>query len=201
MTALTKFNRDKEEVVAEAKALLAVMPGWELARPVESYWCFGLRQKDTGYEIHVSLNEAPKKYIVSGSWPGGKHNRYMAPKNEVKIGVGCKRGHEVLAQQIEKRLMPHIREEWPKILAQLQHEEDCENGRNATVQEFADLLDKEPSKNYPETVWGGSDSYVRKIQVNYDGSGVTIELDTSLPKELAEKLIRWLQAEWKENEE
>jgi hypothetical protein len=30
---------------------------------------------------------------------------------------------------------------------------------------------------------------------------VTVELDTSLPKELAKKLVLWLRAEWKENEE
>ena len=194
------FNRELDDVKKEAEALQAAMPGWSAIIMPNHYWAFKMKEDATGIELFVSLNEAPKKYKVSGSWPIDRNHRSYSPENEQNIGVGFQRGHQALADGIQKRLLPYVRQQWPLILEQIEKAHTNEDGQKACLKEFQELLGVQPSENFPNTVFGRQ-SCLHEIRPNHNGSRVTVKMSNcSVTTDFARKLVRFIQENYNDND-
>jgi len=194
------FSREPAQVQAEAKALEGAMAGaWTAIVDPDNCWCFQMEEKESGFRIHVSLNDAPKKYAASVSWPTDRNHAEHRPEDALTIGVGFQRGPAALADAIEKRLLPYVKQQWPLMLEKIAKTEANEDGAMAAVQEIAGLLHTKPSDNFKQTVYGKSGTPIHRIQVGHDGSRVTLDMgNCSVPIEFARKLIAFCEENYED---
>ena len=196
------FSREHAQVQAEAKALEGALAGsWEAEVSEEATWYFCMENKSSGIRIHISLAEAPKRYIVCGSWPLDRNHRLHHPENPESIGVGFQRGPDALAAEINRRLVPYLEEHWPLMLASITKAEADEDGRKAAVQELADLLGTKPSDNFEQTVYGGVSSPIYRLQVNHNGTAATIDMgNCSTSMDFVRKLIAFCKENYTDDD-
>ena len=184
-----------EIVAEEAGKISATMPEWLAVVDTESTWCFILQHATEPWQVFVDLSDY-KKYMASPSWPRGPApgRQYYDVADTKHISTAVARGPEAFAQAVEKRLLPHIREEWPKVQARIDLDISDAAARAATVALLCELAGTKPSRNYPDSLYPNNTKYLYKITVDHDGRNCMLDFNhSSVPLDFAKKLIALAQ--------
>ena len=184
----------KQEGDKLAKMLTAA--GSDKWKPIyAATWHFHV-QNQHGHKLRIDLRDADKptnrKYNVNVSWPGGKTNQFNAPDDDKSFSCNYDRGTDGLAQTIQKRVMPHVRDHWQERLDAIAKVEADEDSRLAMIHRVEERFGRLVSGK--GIIYGSLKTGVHTIQLNHDGTRGTVDLSrSSLPMELVFRLIDWLE--------
>jgi len=186
------FKREPKEVEAEAKAVAKAMgEGWRHVHDKDNCWCFALVNTE-GHQIHVSLNNAPKKYHASVSWPFFDGNRHK-PREVENDSLNCnfQRGPDALAREIKRRLFPVLDEFWNQAIQSIEEWKVRKSGQEKTIEELCELCGTRPGVSSPYKIYGGNFG-IRNLTVNNDGTKAQLET-WDIPIDLVKKIIEMVR--------
>lgn len=188
MTTKRDFHREPKEVKAEAEALIRALGGrWTYEHASNNGWYFDIID-GKNRRIFINLNDAPKRYEASVSWPRFQ-NDYQVPKGVERYSAGCdfQRGPEALANAIKKKLVPLLDQYWDESVKMVEHYKAQKDQVKATVVKLNALFGQTPSPQWEHTIYGRNG--IDNINVNHDGTQASIMTDT-LPLPLVEAIVK-----------
>ena len=180
---ITDYQKEQAEIkkvnLALAKELAEHLgEGFQVDIACEGHWAAVLfpgvpqtqegRFNGPGYSVHTRDRD---KWTVTVIWPG---NRWPNDKDSYSINVSKRRGVEVLAKEINRRLAGYP-VAWKEQKAKLDQETtDADNQRAALVELLA-ILDTEPRPNGQAGRANPGSHNVWAIDVNHNGTEVSLK--------------------------
>lgn len=186
---------DNSESLQLAREVCKHLPGY---KPRLDH-CVGVNcslehESGDGRSVFICIQDR-KKWEASVTWPHERGSWYRPEEGVWKIGVSKSRGPEILAREIERRLLGAYNQEYPKQLALLRGAQNRDAHRKALRDELLALID--PGRPLPDHMQDATQLPVyncglRQLNVSC-GEADEVELHTTyLPKAVAVKIIQLL---------
>lgn len=135
-----------------------------------------------------------KRYSIVGSYPDGSRDAYRA--EHFSITVSCEKAPEKIAGDISRRLLPKYLPELAEVTAAVARHQDREAAADALAAELRAMIGNpvRAGEHRPRS-FSGPHKVPGFLRVEVR-SGDSVNLDGTVPPEIARELLRLL-AEWR----
>jgi hypothetical protein len=194
---------EEQRVEAERRAALPAVAGkiaetlgegWAAADPHPDYpGCELLGPDGARLYFRPEGYREWKRYSIVGSYPDGTRDAYRA--EHFSITVSCEKSPEKIAGDIARRLLSKYLPELAKAREAVARHQDREAAADALAAELAAIIGTEASGTSRRRSFSGPHRVPGFLRVEVR-SGDSVNLDGSVPPEIARELMRLL-ADWR----